>query len=320
MPDMPLVSAVIPTYNSAHLAPEAVQSVLDQTYANVDIVVVDDGSSDNTVDCLKAFGSAITLIRQDHQGPAVARNRGIRESTGEMVAFLDSDDVWLPEKLDRCVEALRARPQAGVVYTALRMRELDTGRRYKLSQYTHEGWMARDLFLECKGVNTSTLVVRRSCLDAVNGFDEDFFRAQDWDLMLRLAEQFQYAHVPEVLTERRLHAGALSVRHRDLYAKYNLMVTQKAVARKPGLYAGLENDALARAHVRFGLDHYRDFNMAEARVEFQRSLSYRWNGTAFNYLLRTYLPAGLVRALRRVRQGRRPSVAPVSYEGDPPNA
>ena len=140
---------------------------------------------------LARFGSRITVIRQEHRGPAVARNAGIRASQGEWIGFLDSDDLWMPEKIARCVAALEGAPDAGVAYTAVRIHELDTGRKYPLPQYTMSGNLARDLFLECKGVNTSTLVVRRAALDKVGLFDEEFFRAQDWDLMVRLAEQLR---------------------------------------------------------------------------------------------------------------------------------
>ncbi len=303
MPDEPLVSVVIPTYNNASMASEAVDSVLGQTYRRREIIVVDDGSEDDTASRLARFGAAITLITQEHLGPAVARNAGIRSGTGELVAFLDSDDVWMPDKLERCVAALQARPEAGVAYTALRIHEVETGRRYRLPQYTKSGWMARDLFMECRGVNTSTLVVGRTCLEKVGLFDEELFRAQDWDLMIRLAEQYEYVHVPEVLTERRLHAKSLSVTHRDLYAEYNLRVITKALARRPDLYAARKDTALSRAHFRFGMDRYRDFKMAGARKEFVRSLSHEWNWSAFNYLLRARLPVGLVRSLRKVRLG-----------------
>ena len=297
----PLVSAVVPTYNNAGLAVEALESVLAQTYPAKEVIVVDDGSTDDTASRLSQFGGAIHLIRQKHSGPAVARNAGIRASKGELVAFLDSDDLWLPEKLSACVDVLKGRPEVGVVYTALRIHEMDTGRKYVLPQYTMSGKIARELFVECRGVNTSTLVVRRTCLDRINLFDEAFFRAQDWDLMIRLAEEFEYAHVPEVLTERRLHAQSLSVRRADLYAEYNLRVIRNAMARRPDLYADLEKDALSRAHLRFGMAHYRELRMSEARAEFRQSLAERWNAKAFNYLLRTVLPKGMVRALRRVR-------------------
>lgn len=299
-----MVSVVIPTYNNADLVAEAVESVLAQTYARKQVAVVDDGSTDDTAARLKRFGSDIAFIRQEHLGPPFARNTGIRKSSGELVAFLDSDDLWLPDKLERCVTALERSPQAGVVYTAVRIHEMDSGRKYLLPQYTLSGHIARELFLECRGVNTSTLVVRRSCFDAVGMFDEELFRAQDWDLMIRLAEGFEYAHVPEPLTERRLHGRSLSVTHRHLYKRYNLRVLEKALERKPSLYADLAKDAFARAHFRFGMDLYADFRMKDARKEFSASMGRRWNWKAFNYYIRACLPRFIVRALRRLRLAR----------------
>jgi glycosyltransferase involved in cell wall biosynthesis len=296
-----LVSAVIPTHNHGALVPDAVESALAQTWPRVEVIVVDDGSTDDTLARLGRFEGRITVIRQEHLGPAVARNAGIRASRGEWVGFLDSDDLWMPEKIARCLAALEDARDADVAYTAVRIHELDTGRQYPLPQYTMSGNLARDLFLECKGVNTSTLVVRRAALDKVGLFDEEFFRAQDWDLMVRLAEQFDYVHVPEILTERRLHSGSLSVTHQDLYAKYNLLVIQKALARRPDLYTNLASDSLSRAHFRFGMAHYADFQMAYAREEFHRSLRYRWNWKVFNYLLRSHLPKAVVRKLRSIR-------------------
>jgi glycosyltransferase involved in cell wall biosynthesis len=296
-----LVSVVIPTYNHGALVPEAVESALAQSWPRVEVIVVDDGSTDDSPARLARFGSRIAVIRQEHRGPALARNAGIRASRGEWIGFLDSDDLWMPEKISRCMAALEGARDAGVAYTAVRIHELDTGRKYPLPQYTMSGNLARALFLECKGVNTSTLVVSRAALDKVGIFDEAFFRAQDWDLMVRLAEHYDYVHVPEILTERRLHGGSLSVTHQDLYAKYNLLVIQKALARRPDLYSDLAADSLSRAHFRFGMAHYADFMMTGAREEFHRSLRYRWNWKAFNYLVRSHLPKAVVRKLRRLR-------------------
>jgi glycosyltransferase involved in cell wall biosynthesis len=303
--DAPLVSVVIPTHNSVDLAPEAVESVLAQTYEPLETVVIDDGSTDETVAQLERFSPRITLIRQEHQGPAVARNAGLRASHGEIVAFLDSDDIWMPEKLKKCVAALQAHPEAGVIYTALDIHQLETGLRYRQQQYTHSGWMAQALFTECRGVNTSTLVVRRKCIDEVGPFDEEFFRAQDWDLMLRLAEVFPYVHLPQPLTERRLHNKSLSVTHAHLYKKYNLLVLEKALARRPEVYQAIKDRAFCLAYLRFGLSHYGEFRMSEARGEFRRALAAQWNHQAFSYWLRTWLPVSLVRMLRRIRLGMR---------------
>jgi glycosyltransferase involved in cell wall biosynthesis len=298
----PLVSAIIPTYNSAGFVIEAVESVLAQTYPNIEVVVVDDGSTDGTVARLEEkFGPRIRIIRQEHLGPAVARNAGVRASKGSFVGFLDADDLWMPRKLELSLEPLLRNPKVGVVYTAVLIHELDSGLKYKLPQYTMSGCMAKELFTECRGVNTSTLLVRREALDGIGGFDEEFFRAQDWDLMVRLAEQVEYAHVPTILTERRLHPASLSVARRDLYAKYNLLVIEKAVKRRPDLYGALEADALSRAHFRFGMASYAEFAMREARAEFRRALKCRWGWETANYLLRTFLPVSVVRSLRRRR-------------------
>ena len=307
----PLVSVVIPTYNNPAMSAEAVESVLAQTYPAREIIVVDDGSTED-IASLAAYEDRIQLIRNEHAGPAVARNAGLRAAKGQVFAFLDSDDLWMPAKLERCVAALREHPEAGVIYTAVRIHELDTGARYLLPQYTMNGRMARALFVECRGVNTSTLVVRRECLEKAGPFDEELFRAQDWDLMIRLAEACEYRRVPEPLTERRLHAGSLSVRRADLYAKYNLMVIRKAVARRPDLYQDLEARSLAHAHYRFGLAHYAAFRLREARREFRSSLGYRASLPAMNYYLRACLPTPTVRALRalRLRGASRESVSP----------
>jgi len=297
----PLVSAIIPTYNNAALVVEAVESALAQTYAPLEVIVVDDGSTDDTVERLACYGSRLRLIRQVNRGPAVARNAGIRAARGEVIAFLDSDDIWFPQKVERSIVPMLADPGIGVVYTDFCVHDLASGRRYQLPCYRRGGWMARDLFRECRGVSTSALMVRRACLERVGLFDEDLFRAQDWDLILRLAEQCRFHFVPEVLVERRLHGGSLSVRHADKYARYNLMVIEKARARRPDLYRQLYREALARAYCRFGLAHYQDFRVEAARREFLRSLQFRLNAPSLNYLVRSFLPPALIRRLRQWR-------------------
>lgn len=301
MPTGPLVSVVIPTYNSARLVTEAVESVLAQTYARFEVVVVDDGSTDDTPDRLAPFGPRVRVIRQENRGPAVARNTGVRAGTGDLVAFLDSDDLWMPDKLKQSVAALEGDAEAGVVYTDFRMHEIETGLRYQVPMYRTSGRMARRLFVECRGVSTSTIVCRRACLDKVGLFDEELFRAQDWDMFIRLAEVFPFRFVPEVLTERRLHRGNLSVVHRDLYREYNLRVIAKAVARRPDLYKALEGEAFARAYCRFGLDAYGRLEMRAARRDLARSLWSRVNLRALNYYLRSFLPKWLIRRHREKR-------------------
>ena len=318
MKDGPLVSAVIPTYNSGARAVRAVQSVLAQTYQPVECVVADDGSADDTLDRLGDLGDAIRLVPCGHRGIPFARNAGIEAATGQIIAFLDSDDEWMPRKLERCVPRLVMAPDMGVVYTRLVVHDEVKRQRYELPIYNREGWIARELFVECR-MSTSTLVTRRACLDAVGLFDEDLLRAQDWDLMIRLAEAYPYAFVDEVLSERHLHSGNISVRRSDLYAKFNLMVIEKALARRADLYRDLESLALSRASVRFGLEHYRRFEMGPARAHFRTSLSRRVNAEALSYWARTFLPAGLVRRLRAWRERRVQDTSAAADEAGTPD-
>ena len=113
----PRISVIIPTYNSAVFLPEAVESVLSQTFLPQEVIVVDDGSTDNTEDVLEPFRRRIHYIRQENQGPAVARNRGIAEAKGDLIAFLDADDVWVPEKTEIQVKVLRENPRIGLVHS-----------------------------------------------------------------------------------------------------------------------------------------------------------------------------------------------------------
>ena len=163
-----LVSAVIPTHNHGALVPEAVESALAQTWPKVEVIVVDDGSTDDTLARLARFGKAglrssgrSTAARRSRATPASAR-RGANGSGSWIRTTCGcrrrSPGAWRRSRIAR---------DAGVAYTAVRIHELDTGRKYPLPQYTMSGNLARDLFLECKGVNTSTLVVRRAALDKV---------------------------------------------------------------------------------------------------------------------------------------------------------
>lgn len=300
----PLVSAIIPTYNNARLAVEAVESALKQTYEPMEVIVVDDGSTDGTADRLESLGDEIEVVRIRHSGPAVARNAGIGRSRGEFIAFLDSDDLWLAEKLTCSIEPMMGDPEIGVVYTDFVMYDLETGGRYKVPCYRRGGRMARDLFLECRGVCTPTVVVRRSVGERTGWYDESLFRAQDWDFLIRLAENSLFYFVPRVLSVVRHHPSRLSVVHQGLYNKYNLWVIQKAVERRPDLYADLLDDSLSRAYFRFGMLSYADLDLSAARRELWRSLRLRFNWKALNYLARTLLPKPVVKRLREMRLSR----------------
>ena len=206
MNEIPLVSTIIPTYNRAHIIGEAVDSVLSQTYPNVEVIVVDDGSTDNTPEILRQYGDRIRVISQRNAGPAVARNRGIKASTGEVIAFLDSDDIWLPAKLERQIALMN---QAGdkvpccLCNILMKWRDVEFASfdRAWLRPDISEGiWMNVDEVLATRFVLFNQgAAVRREVLSKLGGFDESLRFMEDYDLPLRLALEGPWAFIGEPL-------------------------------------------------------------------------------------------------------------------------
>ena len=194
----PLVSVVIPTYNRGHVIERAVASVLEQTYRPVEIVVVDDGSTDDTMERLGRIlvPELKVLSTARNVGPARARNLGIAGSTGDYVAFLDSDDAWEPWKLEAQVRVLRnaLSSRLGAVYCGRRIRLAD-GTRMEVRPHHRGDIFAALLRRNC--VPLPTLLVKRAVLDAVGTFDPAMPACEDWDLVLRIARRFAFDYVAE---------------------------------------------------------------------------------------------------------------------------
>lgn len=196
--DAPLVSVVIPAYNRAATIRRAVASVLAQDYAPLEVIVVDDGSTDRTAAAVEAIGDArVRLVIQGNAGVAAARNRGVAEARGALIAFLDSDDEWLPGKLAAQVALFRRGPRAlGLVYTGFEQ----VGPQGSVTAHAarHRGWIYRDLLQ--RNVVTgcgSTAMFRRSALEMVGGFDPALPANEDYDLVLRVARFFMADCVSE---------------------------------------------------------------------------------------------------------------------------
>lgn len=206
---LPRVSAIIPNYNYAHYLPRAIDSVLGQTYPHVEIVVVDDGSTDNSETVLKSYGSRIRWVRQQNQGVAAARNHGVRETSGELLAFLDADDLWLPLKLERQVQRLVDDPDLGLVHCGVE--EIDgTGAHMRVRLDGLEGWVATELLLFQRAVilgGGSGLLVSRTTFEAAEGFDTRLSTSADWDFFYRIAANHRVGFVPEPLVKYRIHAS-----------------------------------------------------------------------------------------------------------------
>lgn len=208
MPEPTLVSVVIPTRNRRHLVARAIASARAQTYPNIEIVVVDDASTDGTAGDLAQFGD-VRLVQLDQPaGGAAARNHGIEASAGEYVAFLDSDDEWLPEKLERQVAVLVGSPLLGAVYCRHLSHDDVTGVRRVSQGALYTGDITEELFSGRCPRTVSLFLVRREALDEVGGFDESLRGFQDTDLWMRLSSRWRFEAVDEPLAVVHNHADS----------------------------------------------------------------------------------------------------------------
>jgi len=209
---MPKISVIIATYNRAHFVCDAIESVLNQILRDYEIIVVDDGSNDNTREALEKYGSRISYIYQENKGRAEARNTGIKIARGEYIAFLDDDDIWLPNKLEKQVDYLGSHTQIGLVHTFSEVinengdfLEKETKERLRFYHksmkigYTYVGMSRLSVMF------LSTVMIRRACFDKIGLFAPDIPAFEDWDFYLRFSLEYRIGTITETLVKFRMH-------------------------------------------------------------------------------------------------------------------
>jgi len=256
------VSVVIPTYNRAGTVIDAVRSVLAQHFEDFELIVVDDGSTDDTEARVAAIADdRLRYIAGQHAGVSAARNLGVRRATGSVIAFLDSDDVWRPDKLAREVDVLTKHPEVDAVFSDLEkrhgdqvvpsfMRQTEVFSRHVPRTpggvVTLEPRELRLCLLEEVPIKPSALTLRRAAFERVGGFDEAWSSSEDWELLLRLARAHRFAYIDEPLAV--LHISPDSLHLVDQTRGETAMIRLLARER-----ASLADDAEALAAVRRGL-------------------------------------------------------------------
>ena len=230
---MPKVSVIIPTHNRAELLGKAVQSILDQTFTDFELLVCDDASTDNTPELIKRFEDKRILYTryETNRGVIEVRNNAITNSKGKYIEFLDDDDEWIPTKLEKQVALLDRSPdKLGVVYTGASSTDMELGRIIKVFTPRYRGNILKDL-LKGNFLNTSTIVLRKLCFEKLGLFDPRFGYAEDFDMWIRIAEVFDYDYIKESLVKHRVNRVSLStnygsvtrglenlfVKHRELF-------------------------------------------------------------------------------------------------------
>jgi GT2 family glycosyltransferase len=199
---LPVVSVIIPTHNRWPLVGEAIESVFTQSYRHFELIVVDDGSKDDTGRKLAEFGSHLRLIRQPQRGVSAARNIGVAVACGRYLAFLDSDDLWLPEKLEVQTGFMEERPEIQICQTD----EIWKRRGLRVNPKAKHQKPSGDIFrrsLELCLVSPSAVMMTRELFNAVGGFDETLPVCEDYDLWLRIAANYSVPLIPYALTVKR---------------------------------------------------------------------------------------------------------------------
>ena len=231
---MPTISVVIPVYNGMKYLPETMESVLGQTFTDFEVIVVNDGSTDNTREWVEQIqDNRIRLINQTNQGSAsAARNKGISQAKGDYIAFLDADDVWESTKLAKQLEAFKVNPEVGLVYTWVAYINGEGKSTGRVFQHQDEGevWekLVQQNIVECGSV----AMVRRQCFTELGVFDQSLRIAEDWDMWLRIANNYNFAVVPEALVKYRQHANSKSKNYPSMLGDFRIIV-EKAFQSAP---------------------------------------------------------------------------------------
>lgn len=209
----PLVSVVIPNYNYARYVSAAVESALSQTYTHVEVIVVDDGSTDNSIEVLRTFENKIRIIQQKNSGQSISRNRGISEARGDFVAFLDADDLWMPTKLEKQM-ALFRNPSVGLVYCGVNLTDSDL----KTIEIQRAEYRGRTLYAHTEYARAvvlggeSTAVVRKEVFLRAGLFDPALSLSAGWDMWRRIASAYEIDFVDEPLIQYRQHGSNVTRR------------------------------------------------------------------------------------------------------------
>ncbi|HUF08090.1 MAG TPA: glycosyltransferase family A protein [Rhodothermales bacterium] len=219
------VSVIIPVFNGERYLPEAVESVLDQTRPASEIIVVDDGSTDGSAQVVASYGSQVGYVQQANRGTAAARNRGVDESRGELLAFLDQDDFWAPAKLELQLNVLEDQPAVGAVFGYVRQFVSPD-----VDDVARERFVCPDEPQE--GYSPSAMIIRRSCFDEVGPFHERWRQAEWIEWLLRLKESaISTVMLQEVVAHRRIHEGNKGVVYRPATGEY-LRALKESVDRR----------------------------------------------------------------------------------------
>ncbi|MBI4355946.1 MAG: glycosyltransferase [Candidatus Omnitrophica bacterium] len=294
----PMVSVVLPTYNRTQWLGEAIESVLAQTLADWELVIVDDGSAPATADTVRPHLSdaRIHYVWKPHAGVAAARNAGLRLTRGSYAAFLDDDDCFLPDKLARQVAWMEEHRDVGLVYNQIYVVDEPMNQSRLLPRRSARTFL--ELFCE-NAIQVASVLVRRTCLEAVGGFDESLIGSEDYDLWLRIAQRFPIEYLPRPLAIYRKHGQNKSNNLVQQRLNALAIVGRYRVHQVPGLTRAVKRRRLATIH-------YRLARTYRAQREYWRTAQHFWRAARLDPAIGTVIEGTSVRGRTWLKQWLKP--------------
>ena len=309
----PAVSVVIAAFNAERTIAETLGSIAAQTCRDFEVIVVDDGSTDRTAELVGDSAAGfpqLVCIGQANRGQPAARNRGIAAARGRYVAFVDADDLWMPEKLERQVGYFDAHPEAGLVYSDAEVFDGASGRtlcRVSDKCRLHEGDVLEQLLLK-SFIPSPTPMVRREVFGEVGLFDEsrELAIGEDWNMWLRIAEHRSIAVVLEPLARVRLHdRSMMRSSNADAIYESRRRIVEQTIARKPDLLKGIKSRVLCDLANSAGLRHLKLGNNRGARRMFAKAVREQpWDFHTYLHMASTCLPSVLLSSMSQWREAK----------------
>lgn len=279
----PKISVIIPTFNRASMVVETIDSVLNQTYKDFEIIVVDDGSTDDTTETLRPYFDRIKYLKQSNQGHAAARNAGFKVALGELIAQGDSDDLWFPEKLEKQVKYLNEHPDVdmvcgnGIFFGDPKVEGKKVIPDKRAIPLEREGVSLRSIFMK-SSIRTPTIIAKRHVFKGVGGFDPNFKICVDLDFAFRVLMKYKVVFMNEPLFKLRRHEGHLGG-DSERRTLFNIKAIEKLLREYPEARALIGQDninrRLAYRYYRLGRIYRKKKRRSDALVAFKKALSYR---------------------------------------------
>ena len=300
--EMKKVSIIIPVYNCQEYISDSLESVLSQTYQNIEIVVINDGSTDDTQKIIEEYGDRINYYYQENAGVATARNLGLNKCSGHYIAFLDADDIWLPDKLEKQIDVLRKNPDYGFVYCDNYFvdEKKNIIKNYERKIKLLQGDILLDFFMDFFLI-TSGIVMRKKCLEKTGYFREILEVGEDFDFFLRLSKNYNAGVIKEKLFFRRVWKHSLSRGDYERSKITDIKTIKFFIKTNPTFFKRHKKkikNRLAQLYFKLGYEYREDGQFLKAYFCFLDSLKYSFDFKVLRSLAFCLLPQSIQNFLK----------------------